>query len=150
MKNWWQIFWPNSRHKGVSTVKKLKKENLRSALVNIVTPVANMSWGSSKFETRFHAGKGVPYIHRHFTEKCCGSAMFIPDPGCEVFHPGSGSTSKNLSIFNPKKCFQALGKVILDVHPGSRIRIFILHPGSRIQKSKKHRIPDPDPQHRTK
>jgi hypothetical protein len=38
--------------------------------------------------------------------------MFMPDPGFEFFHPGSrekkipdpgsGSASKNLSIFNPK------------------------------------------------
>jgi hypothetical protein len=33
------------------------------------------------------------------------------------------------------------------VHPGSRILIPIFtHPGSRIQVSKRHRIPDPDPQ----
>ncbi len=31
-------------------------------------------------------------------------------------------------------------------NPGSRIRLFF-HPGSRIQVSKKHWIPDPDPQH---
>jgi hypothetical protein len=55
--------------------------------------------------------------------------MFIPDPGYEFFYPRSGvkkipdpgseSASKNLSIFNPKICFQALGKMIWDVHPGS-------------------------------
>jgi hypothetical protein len=33
---------------------------------------------------------------------------------------GSGIASKNLSIFNPKNCFSALGKMIWDVHPGSR------------------------------
>jgi hypothetical protein len=32
------------------------------------------------------------------------------------------------------------------VHPGSKIRILIFYP-SRIQGSKRHRIPDPDPQH---
>ncbi len=32
------------------------------------------------------------------------------------------------------------------VHPGSRIRILTFYP-SRIQGSKRHRIPDPDPQH---
>jgi hypothetical protein len=48
--------------------------------------------------------------------------------------PRSGSASKNLSIFNPKNCYQALGKMIWDFHFGSRIRIF---PPSRI------RIPDP-------
>jgi hypothetical protein len=32
------------------------------------------------------------------------------------------------------------------VHPGSRIRILTFYP-SRIQRSKRHRIPDPDPQH---
>jgi hypothetical protein len=37
------------------------------------------------------------------------------------------------------------------VHPGSRIRMLSFsHPGSRIQGSKRHPIPDPDPQHCTK
>jgi hypothetical protein len=78
--------------------------------------------------------------------------MFIPDPGSDFFHPGSrvkeipdpGSVSKNLSIFNPKNCFLALGNMIWGVHPGSG---FFTHPGSRIQESKRHRTPDPDPQH---
>jgi hypothetical protein len=47
--------------------------------------------------------------------------------------PVSGSASKNLNIFNPKNCFQALGKVIWDVRPGSGF-----FPG--IKKT-------PDPQH---
>jgi hypothetical protein len=46
----------------------------------------------------------------------------IPDPN--FFHPGSrvkkipdpGSAPKNLSIFNPKNCFKALGNMIRDVH----------------------------------
>jgi hypothetical protein len=51
------------------------------------------------------------------------------DPGSKIFHPrsrvkkisdsGSGSALKNLSIFNPKNCFKAQGKIIFDVHPGS-------------------------------
>jgi hypothetical protein len=49
-------------------------------------------------------------------EQCCGSGIFISDPGSEFFHPGSrvqvqkdpgsGSASKNVSIFNPKQCFE--------------------------------------------
>jgi hypothetical protein len=46
-------------------------------------------------------------------------------------------------IFNPKNCFSALGKMIWDVHSGSGSRFS----SSRIQGSKKHRIPVPDPQH---
>jgi hypothetical protein len=45
--------------------------------------------------------------------QCCGSEMFIPDPGSEFFpsripDPNfflTASASKNLSIFNPKHCF---------------------------------------------
>ncbi len=51
----------------------------------------------------------------------------IPDPG-------SGSASKNLSIFDPKISFYSLWNLIRDLHPrsGSRIRNFIFsHPGSR-------------------
>jgi hypothetical protein len=76
--------------------------------------------------------------------QCCGSGRFISDPGYELFHPGSrvkkvpdpgsgfGSASKNFDIFNPKNCSYALGKMILDVHPGSGY----FFP-----------IPDPNPQH---
>jgi len=62
--------------------------------------------------------------------------LFIPDPKFPIpdpnfFHPGSTS---------------ALGNLIRVVHPGSE-SWFFTHPGSRIQGSKRHRIPDPDPQH---
>jgi hypothetical protein len=56
------------------------------------------------------------YIQVTYTQ-CCGSWMFIPDPG---------STSKNLSILIQKIVFNALGNMILVVHPGSRSRIRIL------------------------
>jgi hypothetical protein len=48
---------------------------------------------------------------------------------------------KEFSILNPKNCTSAFIKII-------RIRIFY-YPGSgsRVQGSKKHPIPDPDPQH---
>ena len=69
-----------------------------------------------------------------------GSTSFpsrIPDPGFRI---------KEFKCFNPKNCFYALGNMIQDVHPGSG-SWFFTHPGSRIQGSKKHRIPDPDPHH---
>jgi hypothetical protein len=62
--------------------------------------------------------------------QCCGSGMFIPDPGSEffhhifpdpntpyTFHPGSRIGIKKLKYFNPKKVFQALGNMIRVVHP---------------------------------
>jgi hypothetical protein len=63
--------------------------------------------------------------------------MFIPYPGSEFFHPGSGvqgeidyrsgSAYKNLSIFNLKICFYALGNMIRDVHFGSGSRVMIFY-----------------------
>jgi hypothetical protein len=61
----------------------------------------------------------------------------VADPGClsripdrNFFHPGSriqGQKDSQIRIhikeykyFNPKTCFQALGNMIRDVHPGSR------------------------------
>jgi hypothetical protein len=44
----------------------------------------------------------------------------IPDPGSRVKKipdPGSGPASKNLSIFNPKNCSQALGNMFRDFIP---------------------------------
>ncbi len=88
---------------------------------------------------------------RFSLDKCCGSRMFIPDPEYAFFSipdPGfrvkkildTGSASKHLSIFNPKTCFSALGKMIWDVHPVSG---FFFYPGSRDQKQQ--RTPDPQP-----
>jgi hypothetical protein len=87
-------------------------------------------------------------------KECHGSGMFFPIPNPTFFHPGSriricsipdpGFASKELQYFNPKKWFLSSRKY----NPGcsSRIRILTLYP-SRIQGSKRHRIPDPDPQH---
>jgi hypothetical protein len=95
--------------------------------------------------------------------QCCG-IFSIPDPGSESFHPGSeffhpGSRLqiKEFKFFTPNNCFKALGNMIrvflyririLIFYPsrGSRIRMLTFYP-SRIQGSKRHRIPDPDPQH---
>ncbi len=91
--------------------------------------------------------------------QCCGSEMFIPDPTFSIPVPGSeifpsrfpdpkffhsGSTSKNLSILTQKIVFLSSRKY--DPGCSSRIRILIFYP-SRIQVSKRHRIPDSDPQH---
>jgi hypothetical protein len=87
--------------------------------------------------------------------QCCGSGMFILDPGSEnfpsririFFIPDPGSSSKNLS--NQKNGFSALGNVIRVVYTGSGslIRVLTFYP-YRIpfQGSKRHRLPDPDPQ----
>ncbi len=66
------------------------------------------------------------HLHfRHFCTKnqCCGSGIFIadqnfsiPDTGSKRFRirdPGSGSAPKNLSIYNPKNCFYALGNMFI-------------------------------------
>jgi hypothetical protein len=76
----------------------------------------------------------------HYIHQCCGSGMLIRDPEQNFFHPGSsaikipdpgsGSASKNVSIFNQKIVFKS-----------SRIRILIFtHPGSRGQKGTGSRI----------
>jgi hypothetical protein len=71
----------------------------------------------------------------------------IPDPNC--LHPGSRILIEEFKYFNPKKnkkWFLSSKKY----DPGCSSRIpdpdvdFLL---SRIQESKRHPIPDPDPQH---
>ncbi len=81
-----------------------------------------------------------------------GSDFFpsqIPDLNC--LHPGSQILIKEFKYFNPKKAkkwFLSSKNMIRVVHHGSRIRMLTFsHPGSRIQGSKRHPIPDPDPQH---
>jgi hypothetical protein len=82
----------------------------------------------------------------------------VADPGClsrrypgfEFSYPGSRVQEqkdtririhvKEFKYFNPKICFQALGNVIQNIHPGSG-SCFFTHPGFQIQGSKRHRIP---------
>ncbi len=101
---------------------------------------------SSKFcERGFHHFKSwasVTDLEFWSSGQCCGSGMFIPDPGSEFFHSGSrvkniqdpGCAFKNLSIFNQKKLFLS-----------SRKNDPVC--SSRIPGSKRQRIPDLDPQH---
>jgi hypothetical protein len=82
-----------------------------------------------------------------------GCLFRIPDP--TFFHPGfrirtvsipdPGSASQNLSFLTPKnqkKWFLSSRKY--DPGCSSRIRMLTFYP-SRIQGSKRHQIPDPDP-----
>jgi hypothetical protein len=77
-----------------------------------------------------------PVLESTPISQCCGSGMFIPDPGSEcfpsripnpnfIFHPGS--ESNNSSFLTQKIRFQALGNMIRGC-------------SSRIQGSKRHRI----------
>ncbi len=96
--------------------------------------------------------------------QCCGSGMFIPDPGSDFFpsrirtvsipDPGSRILIKEFTYFNPKKPKEwFLSSKKYD--PGSGLFIpdprygcwLSTHPGSRGQKGTKSRIPDSDPQH---
>jgi hypothetical protein len=77
--------------------------------------------------------------------QCCGSGMFYPGSGsdhCSIPDPGGKNAPDPGSRIRPPFL------QILFTYPGSRIRP-LLHPGSRIPDpgGKKHRIPDPDPQH---
>ncbi len=66
-------------------------------------------------------------------------------------NPGSDFLTSRIHIkefkhFNPKNCFLSPRKY--DPGCSSRVRILIFYP-SQIPNPKKHRIPDPDPQHWT-
>ncbi len=80
---------------------------------------------------------------------------FIPDPGSEIPSriPGQKDSGSQIRIrieefkyFLPKNCFQDLGIMMWDVHPGSRIRMLVFYP-SRIPESGVKKAPDPDPQY---
>ncbi len=85
-----------------------------------------------------------------FTQ-CCGSGMFIPDPGSDFFPsrirtvsiPDPGSASKDLSILTPekpKKWFLSSRKY--DPGCSSRIRMLTFYP-SRIPDPGVKKAPDP-------
>jgi hypothetical protein len=76
-----------------------------------------------------------------------GCLSRIPDPNC--LHPGSRILIKEFKYFNPKKAKQWFpSSKKYDPGCSSRIRMLTFsHPRSRIQGSKRHPIPDQDPQH---
>jgi hypothetical protein len=81
----------------------------------------------SRSDSVAYPGPGSEFFPSRILPAYPGSRVKkIPDPG-------SGSALRNLSVFNPKNCFQALGNKIRDIHPrsGSRIRILGFYP-SRI------------------
>ncbi len=79
--------------------------------------------------------------------QCCGSGMFIQDPGSKILP--SRIRIKEFKYFIPKKWFLSSCNMIQVVHPGSGSPILTFYP-SRIPDPgvKKHSIwiPDPDPQ----
>jgi hypothetical protein len=85
----------------------------------------------------FDPGSGMEKFESETQDKHPGFDLFLPGSRVDnISDPGSGSASKNLSIFNPKKLYYVLKNKIRDIHLGSWIWIFF-HPRSWI------RIPDP-------
>ncbi len=81
----------------------------------------------------------MPHNYNFPGTQCCGSRVKkAPDPG-------SGSTTKNLSICNPKILSRALRDMIRDLYSGSKIWFFPSKIPNRGFRGKK--APDPDPQH---
>jgi hypothetical protein len=98
-----------------------------------------VSWDGTHVWVIFSADPGCLSRIRLFSSRTL-------DPNC--LHPGSRIRIKGFKYFNPKKLkkwFLSSGKY--DPGCSSRIRMLTFYP-SRIQGSKRHRIPDPDPQHR--
>ncbi len=76
-----------------------------------------------------------------------GSEFSISDPGSKRFRILNPAPHKRIEVFLTQKLVsKALGNMIRDVHLGSRMGILNFYP-SWIQGSKRHRIPDPVPQH---
>ena len=100
----------------------------------------------SERDIRFKQGLSLsPRVLVFICMRCCGSGVFIPDSGSEFFHPGSRA-KKNP---DPHQTLQnCLSSRIYDPGCSFRIRLLIFYP-SRIPDPwvKRHRIPDPDPQH---
>ncbi len=137
-KKWWILWWC---------------EEGRAQAATSMRPMGSIrrnSRHSGFSKVRYRMAKATGMLGTT-TSQCCGSRMFIPDPGSdffpsgipdpksEFFHPGFRIRIKE---FNPKtqtrkNGFLALGNMIRVVHPGSGSWLFTL-PGSRGQKA-----PDP-------
>ncbi len=89
---------------------------------------------------------------RRYWSKSCGSGTFVPDPN--FFHPvDPGSrvrknfefASKNLSILTHSKLSEIWSGMFI---PNLDLNFLLIpDPGYQIQRYKRHRIPDTDPQH---
>ncbi len=129
---------------------------------------------STNFEAHVKKGTFRPYCKvklvfaKISAKRCCGSGIFIQDPGSDFFpsrirffpsrirffsfpdpglDPGSGSSLKNLSILTQETDikFSQIRSRMFITDLGSWLWFFLPSriPDSRIQGSKKHRIPDP-------
>ncbi len=124
----------------------------------------------------FHPGNRIRITEFKYFNQCCGSWMFIPDPGFEFFpsriwifpsriqdpnffHPGSEFFPsqigyririKKFKYFNPKKTVSKLSEIwseLLFIPDPDPDFLPISDPGSRGQKGTGSRFPDPEPQH---
>ncbi len=100
--------------------------------------VQSVERSSSDAEQRKHRYGEIKMFYQ-----CCGSGMFIPDT--KFFHSGSQIRIKEFKYYNPKKWFLSSRKY--DLGCSSRPDPDHDFYPSRIRGSKRHRIPDPDPQH---
>ncbi len=88
------------------------------------------------------------YIVLYMVQFLAMLRIHILDPNFfSIPAPGSRVRIKEFKYFNLNNCFLSSRKYDQGCfYPGSE-SWFFTHPGSRIQGSKRHRIPDPDPQH---
>ncbi len=101
-----------------------------------------LCWGKNNKRIRINLTRKVGSGNSSVADLGCLSRILIfsiPDPNFFCL----GSAPKNLSILT-QKLFLSSRKY--DPGCSSRIRIIIFSP-SRIPRSKRHRIPDPNPQH---
>jgi hypothetical protein len=85
----------------------------------ILEKIISVENTQQKYETAMLSGKRTAFLSNRTTDQCCGSGMFIPDPGSDFFPsrirtvsiPDPGSASKNLSILTQKKLVSKLQKI---------------------------------------
>ncbi len=121
----------------------IRLQNLSSMCVRYVSTMSAYLNTSVRYlfgwQAAFTGGQAVLRIRDiyliffHPGSQMQGTRSRIPDPGNKIPDPGSGSASKNLSIFNPKKADTKFSKIRSEC--SSRIP----DPGSGVVPS---RIPD--------
>jgi hypothetical protein len=130
------------------------RKTIRLSIIGLRDPTIGLSIIGIKKESMPSSAR---CFKKYTPVQCCGSGMFIPDPGSDFFpsqipdpncfRPGSRIPIKEFKYFNPKEWFLSSRKY----DPGCSSRIPdpdpdflpIPDPGSLIQGSKRHRIPDP-------
>ncbi len=138
MQEWRVRGWPKGIEGGVEGGIRETQFRFSQSLHDNMRSWKNRRWKGKRANKRHKLREKKKIKTFILNKQCWGSEMFTPDLDPNFFYPGSriqgqkdpgsGSASKNLGIFNPKKLFLSSRKYNPGLLYRTRIRILIFLP----------------------